>query len=950
MAKNGLRSFLRAGYERARARFVRPGQPKSSLAHAFDAALGDKEVEVQPELERGLAQLQRGDWDGAESVFRGILQSRNDHAAALHFLGLVQVHRENLDDALKLIRRSVEIDPGNAAAYSNLGNIYKALNQIDDALECYRRAVTIDGGMIDALNNQGVLLAELGRHMEAMACYERALAISPARVNIMVNRAALLMSLMKHEEALKAIESILAIDPGNVHAMRSRGLVLAALSRYQEALNSISLALESQLADEQLYLCRGDVYVAMGRFDEALDSYESALAINQNSIEGALRRCAALVRLKRSREALVGYDLLLEKSQDNVEALFNRGLLLIELGEYSRATSCYDKVLALRPDFPEAYYNRGLALWRDQAYDEALASCDQAILLRPDYFEAFFVRGAVLTRLNRKADALAAYDRAVEINSKDAGAFNNRGMLLMEARRHDEALASFDRALAIMPDSLDALANRGGVFRALGLHERAAQDFRRLLEIDPEYPYALGNKLNSDLHTCNWKEYDVTREKIIWAVRGGKRASFPFSYLVMSDSAEEQLQCTRTYVSHKHPPAASPLYTGTRYKHQKIRLAYLSGDFHGHATAYLMAELFEKHDRRKFEVSAWSFGPELRDVMRERLRTSFDQFNDVRHLSDLEVARQLRHQEIDIAVDLKGYTKDSRPGILSYRPAPIQVNYLVYPGTMGADYIDYIIADNVVIPEMHERFYSEKIVRLPDSYQVNDSTRAISEHTPSRMECGLPKSGFVFCCFNKNYKIVPEIFDIWMRLLHQIDGSVLWLFEDSPAACRNLRAEAASRGVDPKRLVFAPHVPLSDHLARHRLADLFLDTLPCNAHTTASDALWAGLPVLTCIGNAFPGRVAASLLRSVGLPELVASSLADYEKLALTLAKTPTVLSELKRRLALNRFEFPLFNIDRSRQHVELAYTMMYERHQRGDSAQCFNVPVHIVSDPNRLY
>jgi predicted O-linked N-acetylglucosamine transferase (SPINDLY family) len=384
--------------------------------------------------------------------------------------------------------------------------------------------------------------------------------------------------------------------------------------------------------------------------------------------------------------------------------------------------------------------------------------------------------------------------------------------------------------------------------------------------------------------------------------------------------------------------AAKPLWSSESCRHERIRIAYLSADFHLHATSQLMAELFERHDRERFEVSAWSFGPETGDAMRARLRAAFEIFHDVRDVSDDDVAARLRATGIDIAVDLKGYSKDGRPGIFARRVAPIQVNYLGYPGTTGADCMDYIIGDAEVIPEGHEAYYSEQVVRLPDSYQVNDTKRLIADRTPTRAEAGLPASGFVFCCFNNNYKITPEVFDVWMRLLKAVPGSVLWLLEDNAAASRNLRREAGARGVDAERLVFAGRVLPPAHLARQRLADLFLDTLPCNAHTTASDALWAGLPLLTCRGNAFAGRVAGSLLRAVGLPELITDDLGTYEALALRLATTPGELSALKARLSQNRLTHPLFDIDRYRRHLESAYVTMAEQHRQGKLPQAFSV------------
>jgi predicted O-linked N-acetylglucosamine transferase (SPINDLY family) len=351
-----------------------------------------------------------------------------------------------------------------------------------------------------------------------------------------------------------------------------------------------------------------------------------------------------------------------------------------------------------------------------------------------------------------------------------------------------------------------------------------------------------------------------------------------------------------------------------------------------------MAELFERHDRSRFEIIGVSFGEDDKSKMRKRLVAAFDEFYDVSEKSDEEVATLLHDLQVDIAIDLKGHTQESRPGILAYRPAPIQTSYLGFPGTMGTEFIDYIIADKTVAPFEHQPFYTEKIVHLPDCYQVNDSKRRIAERTPMRQEAGLPETGFVFCCFNNNWKITPDVFGVWMRLLHAVEGSVLWLLGDNESAERNLRKEAQARGIDPARLVFAGRLPLEDHLARHRLADLFLDTLPVNAHTTASDALWAGLPVLTCEGTAFAGRVAASLLNAIGLPELVTHRIEDYEALALRLAKDPCLLEGYRNRLATNRLTHPLFDTDRFRRHLEAAYLQLWEIWQRGEQPRSFAV------------
>jgi predicted O-linked N-acetylglucosamine transferase (SPINDLY family) len=408
---------------------------------------------------------------------------------------------------------------------------------------------------------------------------------------------------------------------------------------------------------------------------------------------------------------------------------------------------------------------------------------------------------------------------------------------------------------------------------------------------------------------------------------------------LLLDDAEDQLRCARQWVKGRCPAVPTPLWRGERYAHEKVRVAYLSADFQQHATAFLVAGVFEHHDRARFETVLVSFGPdEDQSPMRARLVRACDRFIATEKKSDVEIAGLLRRMEIDVAVDLKGFTQGNRPGIFAQRPAPVQVNYLAHPGTMGADYIDYVLADETVIPREHQRFYSEKVVWLPDSYQANDNRRRVSDRAPTRAEAGLPESGFVFCCFNNSYKITPPVFEIWMRLLGATPGSVLWLLDDSPVATANLKSEAEARGVPAARLVFAARAEVEDHLARQTLADIFLDTSPCTAHTTASDALWCGLPVLTLLGHTFAGRVAASLLRAAGLPELIAPSLETYETMALKLASEPAAIAAMRERLLANRVSLPLFDTARFTRHLEAAFATMRERAQKGLPPDAFAV------------
>ena len=437
-----------------------------------------------------------------------------------------------------------------------------------------------------------------------------------------------------------------------------------------------------------------------------------------------------------------------------------------------------------------------------------------------------------------------------------------------------------------------------------------------------------GHLLHTKMKICSWSDFELHLENITNKVSANQRVITPFPHLALTDSAILHKQSSVIFAQNKYPFnfALGPI--PKRPKGNKIRIGYFSADFHNHATGHLMAELFELHDKSRFELIGFSFGPMANDEMRQRLEKPFDQFIEVGGKSDIEIAQLSRNLNVDIAVDLKGFTLESRTEIFSYKAAPIQVNFLGYPGTMGSDYIDYIIADSTLIPIQSQQFYSEKVAYLPNCYQPNDRKRTISDKKYSRRDFGLPDQGFVFCSFNNNYKILPATFDGWMRILKAVEGSVLWLLEDSAGVVANLKKQAMKQGVNEERLVFAKRITLSEHLARHAQADLFIDTFPCNAHTTASDALWAGLPVLTLSGESFASRVAASLLNAIDLPELITTTQAEYESLAIELACNSKKLDSLKQNLAHNRLKSPLFDTPLFRKNLEAAYIQIYERYE----------------------
>jgi protein O-GlcNAc transferase len=557
----------------------------------------------------------------------------------------------------------------------------------------------------------------------------------------------------------------------------------------------------------------------------------------------------------------------------------------------------------------------------------------------PDLVNARNALGTALVRQSRIEEALAVFLEAAKVDPRSVEANNNAGNVLGDLGRYEEAIPYLQRAIAAQPKLADTHYNLGMALQSLKRHDEAINSLQTALGLAPRSPYTLSYLLWNEMSICRWRELDARVDALRSQIRDGKMPAAPFTFLAVSHSAEEQRHCAALHVREKVPGRPAPLWQGPRYRHKKIRLAYLSADFREHPVAQLTAGLFERHDRARFEVFGISYGVDDRGAMRRRLMQGFDRFVDVLRLSDAGAAGALREAEVDIAIDLQGHTTRSRPGILAHRPAPVQVSYLGYPGTAGAEFIDYVIADAFVVPAEHKRFFSEQVIHLPDCFQVNDHQRVSVASVPTRAAERLPEKDFVFCCFNNTYKLNPWMFDIWMRLLREVPGSVLWLREEGSTAGRNLKDEARARGVEPARIVFARRLPaFADHLARHRLADLFLDTLPYNAHTTASDALAAGLPLLTCAGSAYAGRVAGSLLRTIGLPELITGSLQDYEALALKLARDRRLLADLRARLERNLATSPLFDTDRFRRHIEAAYTKMWEISERGDKPQAFAV------------
>ena len=610
-------------------------------------------------------------------------------------------------------------------------------------------------------------------------------------------------------------------------------------------------------------------------------------------------------------------------------------------GRIAEAEPRFRAILAADPNQPIALYSLAVILMQaprspgGNTTVQALALVDRGVAAAPHFAPLWLVRAMLLQAIGRKEEALQSYDEAVRVKPDCTEALINSGALLRDMHRHVEAIERFNQVLTIDPNHESALGNCGILLTEFKRSDKAIAMFERLLAINPDYAYGLGLLIYERLHACDWTDLATTSQRITEGLRAGKRVCKTLALMAISGSASDHFLAARIFSRQYCPKQPVSLWQGERYAHDRIRIAYVSPDLREHPVGHLMAGVFERHDKSRFETIAISLGVDDSSRLRARMRNAFDHFIDVRGQDSLQIARLMREMEVDIAIDLAGYTSDSRTDVFAYRPAPVQVGYLGYPGTMGSDYFDFILGDHTVIPPEHEPFYSEEVVRLPDTYLPTDAGITISDHTPTRAECGLPETGSVLCSFSHDYKIHPDMFEVWMRILRKTPGSVLWLVSRNEFTQANLRRAAEQAGVDAGRLVFAGRVPrVEDHLARYRLADVFLDTAPYNAHTTAADALMAGLPVVTWLGNAFPSRVAASLLRAIGMPELVTNSLDDYEALVLKLLHDAALLADTKARLAANRHTHALFDTARFSRNLEAAYLHLMQRVQPTPGSQ----------------
>ncbi len=824
------------------------------------------------------------------------LKAMAEQAVALHRQG-------QLEQAEALYFKLMKAEPGLFGPRYYLGLLRMQQGRMAEACDCLDDAVKILPNDLAALMNYGMALRANGQADEAVAIFDRVLAIEPNMPEALYNRGVALGDLQRFETAVESYDRALVLQPEMAAAMVNRAAALAAMQRYDDAIKGYDRVLAMQPGNALALAWRGQVRRSMGRPEQALADYDRALALDPTLDDAQYNRGVALMDLRRSSDALAAFNAVMPSYHNNAEMLNNRGVALWNLKRPGEALESFERALMIEPGFAEAWGNRGLAL-RDLAQHQ---------------------------------EALASFDSVLRLDPRNAVAWNSRGNVLRDMKDFGAAIENYGKAIEIRPTYADAIINRGYARWALKQNEAGTEDVERGLQLDPNYPYGLGELLHVRMYSADWHDFAERKTELEGLVRAGKQIIQPFNFQAIAETPADSQACSRIWAQNRYPEQPSAPHDPELRKGRKIRIGYLSGEFRQQATAILMAGLYEKHDRDQFEIVALDCGENDQSEMRGRLERAFDRWINIAALSDDDAAQLIRANEIDILVSLNGYFGAARMGIFAHRPAPLQVNYLGFPATLGASYIDYIVADEIVIPQSDRAFYDEQVVYLPGSYQANDDKGRPMAPTPSRAEAELPETGIVFCNFNNAYKLTPETFDSWMRILRGVENSVLWLLESAAPYGDNLRKEAQKRGIARERIIFAPDLPTDQHFGRLKLADLFLDSLPYNAHTTASDALWAGVPLITCRGTAFPGRVAASLLSAAGLSELVTENRADFEALAIKLANDPKTLAELRGKVAKAKAS-ALFDTAAFTRHIETAYRTMWENWLAGKKPESFTV------------
>lgn len=787
------------------------------------------------------------------------------------------------------------------------------------AWEIYAGILKIHPQHPDALHLQGLIAHQLGQNGQAIDLFNQAIQIAPDCPLYYNN----LANAYKHEgnlnQALHCYTLALQLKPDYPEALFGVGNIFQALSKYRSAMEWYRRALDSKPDMHQACNNMGVALFESGNYKEASQYYQKALQLEPAYFE----------------------------------AYTNLGNVHKMLGKFEAANDCYATAIEIKPDCAEAYASMAHTFQNMGRLDDAVECYQKALQIKPDYAEAYNDLGTLYRELGQQQRALSCFKKSVELKPQNPEGFNNMGIVYKEWGRFEKAISCYQKAIKYRSDFADAHYNLGIAFARCGRSKRAIGCYKEAIKCKPNHAFAYNLLIRNLQQICDWHHLaePVNKLKALSKValeNGEKASEMPFLTFSLSDdpaynhkvaeswAAEISARASSIRRSHQNP-ATFPMIQRNQ-NNSIITIGYLSADFQNHATVHLMGSLFEYHDRSRFKIIAYSYGKNDHSDYRHKIEQHCDKFLDIRSLNDFQAAKAIHADEVDILVDLKGYTHGHRLEICAHRPAPIQVAWLGFPGTTGADFLDYIVTDKILSPPEHAAHFSEKFVYMPHTYQINDCHQKIARKEFSRQEFGLPQDGFVFCSFNEPYKIETVMFSLWMNVLQQVPSSTLWLIRKNRAAEAHLKTEAAGRGVAPERLVFADKLPKDEHLARYKLADLGLDTRLVNGHTTTSDALWAGIPVITLLGNHFASRVSASLLTAIGLPELVTRNLNEYQALAVRLASRPRELKAVKKKLAQNRTTMALFDTARFTRHLETAYRKMWQIYLQGEEPRQLEV------------
>ena len=799
-----------------------------------------------------------------------------------------------------------------------LGNVCVMLGDFDAAMVAYGRALGADPKSLEVLLNLANVHHLRGDLKNARTYAEAALAVDGTSVEAEFRL--ILLGLDRPEAAIKALDALLARAPNFAPALYQRAMLFLAANNPVSALSDITQCIDADPRNPDAFFIRGSMFLDHGHTDAAIVDYHEAIALGADNYALRYNLANALLAVGREQEAIEEFALAANHDPQSPEPYFNMGTICLSLNDAETAIAFFNRALELKPHHLDALNNRGAAYKHLKQYPAALSDYREILKHENRNGRALYNASTICFEIKDFPSALDYAENAIEADPKNVDAYLAKGRVLFETAQFDEAVKNFELAIKADPTNPEPHLNLGHVYRIKRNFDQAITCYEAALANGSKNRYLRGDLFFTKLQTCDWSSYEQDVQALVEQIHDGRSSASPFTLVCFSNTPADQYSVAKAYASEQFTLKTDIDPISFYPQHDKIRIGYYSADFHNHATMHLMASLFEMHNREKFEIYAFSFGPQVKDEMRERAELAFDYFIDASELSDKAVALASRHFEIDVAIDLKGYTTHCRPNIFAYRAAPVQINYLGFPGTMGAEFIDYVVADPILISKDEEQFYSERVLRLPNCYQVNDQLRPPLQRQFSRAELGLPENKFVYCSFNNNYKILPSTIDAWAQILKAVPDSVFWILADNKTAQKNLIEAFSVRGIDPERLIFAERMGAHLHLARQTCADLFLDTFPCAAHTTASDAVFAGLPILALAGETFASRVAASILYAVGLPDLVTKTMPDYIERAIELGRNPESCKQLSAYLKQTVRLSPLFNTQQTTRELEELY------------------------------